>query len=77
MHKNHFYVNHWMLFFETCEMMYVSRMRTKQCDGATENMRQLSRPLRFQVCLRQKYCLSQIAIYISAKNSKPNGLIHY
>ena len=59
------YVNHGM-FFETFEMMYVSRVRTKHCDWATENRRQPD-PLRFHVCLRQKYCLSQ-----TAKNSKTN-----
>ena len=39
--KNRLYVNHGMLFFESDEMMYVSRVRTKHCDWATENSRQL------------------------------------
>ena len=30
-----------MLFFESDEMMYLSRVRTKHCDWATENNRQL------------------------------------
>ena len=39
--KNRLYVNHGMLFFESDEMMYVSCVRTKHCDWATENNRQL------------------------------------